>query len=114
VRRSSCVMPASAVQPIARVTNSSRSLPLPTVNGELSPKSHREDSPEPRKTIIGQGTPAMPRLRKPIIAEPRESQHEQEHFIQCPACFRWIDMRNLDEVLAHERACDGTPAPSLH
>ena len=32
-----------------------------------------------------------------------------EHLIRCPACGRWIDMRDLGEVLEHERACDGTP-----
>jgi len=38
---------------------------------------------------------------KPIIGERRdgEPQNEREHFIQCPACGSWIDMRKLDEVL---------------
>jgi len=39
---------------------------------------------------------------------------EREHFILCPACGRWIDMRNLGEVLEHERACEGSPAPPPH
>ena len=44
---------------------------------------------------------------KPIIGKPRRrAQNELEHFIQCPACGRWIDMRNLGEVLDHEWACD--------
>jgi hypothetical protein len=54
--------------------------------------------------------------RKTIIGKRRggEAQHEREHFIQCPACGRWIDMRFLDDVLNHERTCDGTPASPLH
>jgi len=45
---------------------------------------------------------------KPIFGKPRdgEPQHERGHFIQCPACGRWIDMRKLDEVLDHEWTCD--------
>jgi hypothetical protein len=30
-----------------------------------------------------------------------EPQDEREHFINCPACGRWIDMRDLGEVLAY-------------
>jgi hypothetical protein len=30
------------------------------------------------------------------------------------ACGRWIDMRDLGDVLEHERACDGTPARPPH
>jgi hypothetical protein len=55
----------------------------------------------------------MPRK---IIGKRRggDPKDEREHFIKCPACGRWIDMRHLDDVLAHERACDGTPAPPPH
>ena len=61
-------------------------------------------------------------IPRKIIGKRRggEPQDEREHFIQCPDCNRWIqcpdcnrwlDMRDLGDVLAHERACDGTPAP---
>jgi len=55
----------------------------------------------------------MPRK---IIGKRRdgEPQDEREHFIKCPACGRWVDRRDLGEVLDHERACDETPAPPLH
>jgi hypothetical protein len=45
------------------------------------------------------------------ISATGEPQDEREHFLKCPACGRWIDMRLLDDVLDHERACNGTPAP---
>ena len=48
-----------------------------------------------------------------LIQEPRlggrsggQPQNEQEHFIQCPACGRWIDMRKPGEVVDHESTCD--------
>jgi len=50
------------------------------------------------KTIIGERLGGQP-------------QDEREHFIKCPACGRWLDMRRLDEILDHERACNGSPAP---
>jgi hypothetical protein len=55
----------------------------------------------------------MPRkiIGKPVGGEP---QDERENFIQCPDCDRWIDMRDLGEVLDHEHACDKTPAPPPH
>lgn len=28
--------------------------------------------------------------------------HEAEHFIKCPACGGWIDMRDLGSVFDHE------------
>ena len=43
-----------------------------------------------------------------------EPEDEREHFIRCPACGGWLDMRDLGEVLDHELACDGTPAPPPH
>jgi len=43
-----------------------------------------------------------------------EPQDEREHFIKCPTCGRWLDMRDLGEVLAHEQACDGSKAPPLN
>jgi len=48
---------------------------------------------------------------KPIIGKPRggEPQHEREHFVQCPAYGRWIDMRDLAAVLDHEWTCDTKP-----
>ena len=53
---------------------------------------------------------------KPIIGERLggEPQDEREHFIKCPACGRWLDMRRLDEILEHERACDGSPSHPPH
>jgi hypothetical protein len=58
----------------------------------------------------------MARKARPIIGEPHggESQNEREHFINCAVCGRWIDMRDLGEVLAHERACEGTPVRTPH
>ena len=52
--------------------------------------------------------------RKKIIGERLggEPQDEREHFIQCPACGRWLDMRDLGEVLDHEWTCEGTPITS--
>ena len=50
----------------------------------------------------------------PIIGKPRDGERpegEAGHFIKCPACGRWVDMRDLGDVLEHERACDGIPAP---
>ena len=55
----------------------------------------------PRKKIIGERLGAEP-------------QDEREHFIKCPACGRWLDMRDLGEVLAHEQECDRSPAPPQH
>ena len=42
-------------------------------------------------------------LRKTIVGKRRGGapQDEREHFIQCPACGRWVDMRDLDDVLGH-------------
>jgi hypothetical protein len=55
----------------------------------------------------------MPRksIGKRVDGEP---QDEREHFIKCAFCGRWIDMRSLDDLLAHERTCDGTPAAAPH
>jgi len=39
-----------------------------------------------------------------------EPQDEREHFIKCRACERWIDMRDLGDLLDHARPCDGTPS----
>jgi len=52
--------------------------------------------------------------RKKIIGKRLggEPQDEREHFIQCPACGRWLDMRDLGEVLDHEWTCEGTPITS--
>jgi len=49
--------------------------------------------------------------RKKIIGERLggEPQDEREHFIKCPACGRWLDMRDLGEVLAHEEVYEGSP-----
>jgi len=46
---------------------------------------------------------------KPIIGERLggEPQDEREHFIKCPACGRWLDMRDVGEVLDHEWTCEG-------
>jgi len=51
---------------------------------------------------------------KTIIGKRRggDPQAEREHFIECPACGQWLDMRRLDDILEHERACEGRP-PSL-
>lgn len=37
----------------------------------------------------------------------------QSHLIRCPTCAQLIDMRSLDQVLAHERVCpaNGAAAP---
>jgi hypothetical protein len=40
-----------------------------------------------------------------------EPQDEREHFIKCPVCGRWIDMRDLGALLAHHQDCDGTSGP---
>jgi len=56
-------------------------------------------------------------MKKPIIiGEPLggEPENEQEHFIDCPACGRWLDMRNLSEIVEHVKTCDGSPAPRPH
>lgn len=46
------------------------------------------------------------------MAEPPRGKHigrrlgppveEAEHFIRCPACGGWIDMRDLGQVMEHE------------
>lgn len=36
-----------------------------------------------------------------------EPTDEREHFIKCPACGTWLDMRDLAMILAHEETCDG-------
>jgi len=61
---------------------------------------HRSRS-MPRKTIIGERLGGEP-------------QDEREHFIECPACGRWLEMRDLTAVLAHEHDCVGRPAPPPH
>ena len=38
-------------------------------------------------------------------------QGEREQFMKCHDCGRWIDMRNVDDVIAHEQTCDGALAP---
>jgi hypothetical protein len=40
-----------------------------------------------------------------------EPQSEREHFMKCHDCGRWINMRNVDDVIAHEQTCDGALAP---
>src|SRR5262245_8003253 len=64
-----------------------------------------------RTAIVWPDGPPM-KSPKPIIGERLggEPQNEQEHFIQCPDCGRWIDMRNLGEVLEHEWTCDKSRA----
>jgi len=51
----------------------------------------------------------MSRQSRKIIGKRRggEPQDEREHFMKCQDCGRWVDMRDLDDVLAHERTCDG-------
>jgi hypothetical protein len=58
----------------------------------------------------------MPRKNYLIIGEPLggEPQEERKHFMKCYDCGRLIDMRNVDDVMAHERACDGALAPPPH
>jgi hypothetical protein len=31
--------------------------------------------------------------------------------MKCQDCGRWVGMRDLDDVLAHEQSCDGALAP---
>ena len=76
-----------------------------------------EDGPRQKSADAApQGVPAtrqkarpMKPDPKPIIGERRggEPQDEREHFIKCPVCGRWIDMRDLGEVLDHEWTCEG-------
>jgi hypothetical protein len=42
--------------------------------------------------------------RSEIIGERvgKQAKDEAEHFIRCPACNGWIDMRDLGQVLEHE------------
>jgi len=40
------------------------------------------------------------------------AEEEQGHFIKCSACGRWVDMHNLNVVLEHDRASDGTTRSS--
>ena len=37
------------------------------------------------------------------------SEAEREHFMQCPKCNHWFDMRNLDEVFSHEHYLQRVP-----
>ena len=46
--------------------------------------------------------PEVPRgkhIGKPVGAPPT---NEADHFIQCPVCTEWIDMRDLGQVIEHE------------
>jgi hypothetical protein len=47
------------------------------------------------------------RSRGPGGGKPQEPQ---KHFMQCYDCGRWIDMRDVDGVIAHEQACGGALA----
>jgi hypothetical protein len=51
--------------------------------------------------------------RKIIRTRHREPQQERKHFMKCNDCGKLIDMRNADDVVAHEQACDGALTP-LH
>ena len=53
-------------------------------------------------------------MARNIIGKRRggDRQDEREHFMKCQDCGRWIDMRNVADVVAHERACDGALARS--
>ena len=47
----------------------------------------------------------MAQRRFPYERVGGEPADEREHFIQCPDCSEWIDMRDLGAVLAHEETC---------
>jgi len=48
-------------------------------------------------------------ITRPGGGEPLE---QREHFMECYDCGRWIDMRNVDDVITHERSCGGALAPA--
>jgi len=37
------------------------------------------------------------------------NETEREHFMQCPKCNLWFDMRNLDGVFSHEHYLQRVP-----
>ena len=37
------------------------------------------------------------------------SPEEREHFERCPECKEWFDLRNLNEVFAHEHYLQRVP-----
>ena len=53
----------------------------------------------------------MARRPRPTTEEP---QDKRGNFVKCVVCGRWVDMDDPKDVRAHERLCDGTPAPPPH
>jgi hypothetical protein len=37
------------------------------------------------------------------------NEEEREHYLQCPECKEWFDMRNLNEVFRHEHYLQRVP-----
>jgi hypothetical protein len=45
------------------------------------------------------------------------AETEADHFMKCPGCGEWFDMRDLDQLLAHVHdaeieICDGSELPA--
>lgn len=49
---------------------------------------------------------ALEDIRSQWVSPPAAS--EEDHFISCPDCGARLDMRRLDEILAHEEAHSAT------
>jgi hypothetical protein len=48
-------------------------------------------------------------VKEPLSGEPEERQR----FMKCNDCGRWIDMRSVADVIAHEETCGGALGPPV-
>jgi len=53
----------------------------------------------------------MPRRPRKSDDQPPD---KKGNFVKCVVCGRWVDVDDPNDVRAHERVCDGTPAPPPH
>jgi hypothetical protein len=88
---------------------------MPCAAALLLPSTAPADDHSQALSVAPQSKQVMSQMSKTsIISKPLsgEPQEEREHFMKCHDCGRWFDMRNADDVLAHEQACDGALAPA--
>ena len=48
---------------------------------------------------------------RPVGEQPA---NEADHFIQCPVCTEWIDMRDLGQVIEHEAKACSSDGMTVH
>jgi Zn-finger nucleic acid-binding protein len=42
------------------------------------------------------------------------AKHDADHFMKCPSCGQWFDMRDLDQVIEHVHAPAPSPTSAIH